>query len=134
MAGLLYPILALRIRPFNFQPIHLGGSFMVAPNRRSLRYAPPPAFKTGSPPQTDSQSHSPSPMCGFRVRERALLPFFRIAFQFHDRMRQMENERHWISKLFDHNSPILIGYSHWRRVLVRGAPNEVERSHHECPA
>ncbi|GBN25856.1 hypothetical protein AVEN_103894-1 [Araneus ventricosus] len=70
---------------------------------------PPPAFKTGFLASLSRESFT-SPFCGFRFCERASLPFSRIVFQFYDRMRQMENERRWISKLFDHNSPILVVY------------------------
>ncbi|GBM65728.1 hypothetical protein AVEN_103778-1 [Araneus ventricosus] len=116
----------------NFQFIHLGGSFTTASKRTTGRCDPRPFLlqpSTSRPPPL-----SPSPTGGFRFCERGSLPFSRIVFQFYDRMRQMENECHWISKLFDHNSPILIEYSHWRRVFERGAPNGVERCRRECPA
>ncbi|GBN76162.1 hypothetical protein AVEN_7061-1 [Araneus ventricosus] len=63
-------------------------------------------------PVSPRQLHSLFPFCGFRFCGTAPLSFSRIVFRFYDRMRQMENERCWISKLFDHNSSILIGYSH----------------------
>ncbi|GBM52733.1 hypothetical protein AVEN_188464-1 [Araneus ventricosus] len=78
---------------------------------------PPPAFETAPRPSFARELHSPSPFCGFRFYVRASLPFSRIVFQFFERMRQMENERHWISKLFDHNSQ---SSSHRRFTLTTG--------------
>ncbi|GBM75233.1 hypothetical protein AVEN_73995-1 [Araneus ventricosus] len=49
------------------------------------------------PSKRDPSPRSPSHTDGFRFCERGSFPFSTIVFEFHDRMRQMEIERRWIS-------------------------------------
>ncbi|GBM43272.1 hypothetical protein AVEN_15983-1 [Araneus ventricosus] len=63
-------------------------------------------------PPSKQDPRSPSSTSDFRFCEGSYRIFSRIVIQLYNRMRQMRNERRWISKLLDHNSPILIGFSH----------------------
>ncbi|GBN78340.1 hypothetical protein AVEN_61906-1 [Araneus ventricosus] len=108
----------------DFKFIHLSGSLT-----KDLPVAAIPVYA-----YPRLQNKSPHLAGGFSLCERGSLPFSRIGFKFYDRMQLKEKERHWISKLFHHNCQILFGDSNWRRVLVRDAPNGVDRYPRECPA
>ncbi|GBN57512.1 hypothetical protein AVEN_177518-1 [Araneus ventricosus] len=61
-------------------------------------YTPPPAFKTGIPVPLSREIFTLPPLfCGFRFSEKEPLTFSRILFQFHGRMRQMENNHRIIA-------------------------------------
>ncbi|GBN88487.1 hypothetical protein AVEN_261305-1 [Araneus ventricosus] len=97
------------------------------PHNRSLQspgatvYTPPPAFKTGLPVPLSREIFTPPPLfCvvfAFLRKHRSLSPGYHFSF--------MAECAKWKTTF---------GYSHRRRVLVRGAKNGVKRSARECPA
>ncbi|GBM76758.1 hypothetical protein AVEN_159969-1 [Araneus ventricosus] len=102
---------------------------MVAPfkqHSRSLQspgvtvYTPPPAFKTGLPVPLS--------------REIFTLPPFFVVFAFLRKQRSLSPGSHFSFMAECAKWKTIIGYSHRRLVLVRGAQNGVKRSARECPA
>ncbi|GBM89416.1 hypothetical protein AVEN_187180-1 [Araneus ventricosus] len=61
-------------------------------------------FKAGPPAPLSRERFTPPPTFWvFAFVRKHRFPFPTIVFQFNNRTRQMENERRWISKPFDHN-------------------------------
>ncbi|GBN81049.1 hypothetical protein AVEN_112180-1 [Araneus ventricosus] len=95
------------------------------PHNRSLQspgaivYTPPPAFKTG-----------------FKVplsREIFTLPPLFVVFSFLRKHRSLSPGSYFSFMGECAKWKTIIGYSHRRLVLVRGAQNGVKRSARECP-
>ncbi|GBO25316.1 hypothetical protein AVEN_127629-1 [Araneus ventricosus] len=98
-------------------------SFTTAPNSSFLQQN-----RTPAPISALSLSPTRCTIC-----ERTSFSFPKVAFQFCDRTREMENERYWISKLF----PGLLQFSsdfYIDEGFGAKRSNGLEHPFRECPA